>query len=1025
MGCIQRDDTTMENPQNTSSAPGDGKLKNDTNGNSQHGTAQYITQSVQDHVNSNSRNTSTTNCDNSENNGTEKISMNSKNSHVMTPLKDQEEWANSLVGRWWEVFWEPSSPGACDSSSNADDDDGKKVSNGVHCTNDENVENKAIGTLIPNSAVPPQNLPSHSISMQGQTQQQQQQHHQQQQQNLPQSCPAMTQKTKLVDVVYKTPRLGLLLARHGDKLVVTSVLNGAPDAHLIKQNDSIMGVNGNPILPFQSNDDYNTAISTLRNTPRPMLVTFVRLVAPPVKQAVVAAAPSVAMSGEGSTALENTAEPPSTANNALVTSAQPHHHNGKPRKISLSSIKSLAKHSHLLLPKGKIEHVEPIPQLGTGWFMHVVARNKPDSSGPRADRYFISPNGQRFRSLRELERYLNSAADDDDIDDIPLSVLAAQPQNQQHTHTKKRPCGKHEKKHAVHNANDGQSEDDDSDDEEDAADWYDAKIMAYNNEMFVVHFLGDDEDVTYTMPLIPSVVRPSARVWAKRSLALISFNENGHDALANNTAGGISTTSTNANAIGLLLKNTTFDTFSTWVNQIGASLPPSTDFPEDTIQQNTNFHQDRWGSENASGFWKIREYKKWIEIQIHLCTRLSPTDDDDEKDESGDDGDDDRSDDAKTDSGDGPGPFANSIYIEHLCDCLRAANEACDWLLKESVAWEIMKNISTNVPIGAFSIEGMGIVSTSVPGPEAQKANSRVSKDTIHRCLVHGAKALHQILLSSDPSKEAANMKHKTSKQGASKKRKQSAKNIHNGTSLYNGMIAGATFEALQAKASSSNDALNMLLTGVLKKSSEQTRRSLIHTTITQFLSIIYENLWKPAMDWIERANDIECGASERSYSFEDVESHKVAADNMGHLRLIDLSFWTTKLEAKLNRARFFEMEAWSAIQACTLATQLDASSIVASADSQNDACLVALCRLKNEAASSVVGNSMRNLNPLGRRAISPTGIPIPSSLTRTVIDDAIVIRTWVLDFIRAKTVRERASFLEVSIRIIYMRYVY
>jgi hypothetical protein len=53
----------------------------------------------------------------------------------------------------------------------------------------------------------------------------------------------------------------------------------------------------------------------------------------------------------------------------------------------------------------------------------------------------------------------------------------------------------------------------------------------------------------------------------------------------------------------------------------------------------------------------------------------------------------------------------------------------------------------------------------------------------------------------------------------------------------------------------------------------------------------------------------------------------------------------------------------------------------------------------------------------LGRRTIDySTGLTLPSSLNRGVINDAIAVRRWVLDFNRAKTVRERAGFVQVNL---------
>ena len=123
------------------------------------------------------------------------------------------------------------------------------------------------------------------------------------------------------------------------------------------------------------------------------------------------------------------------------------------------------------------------------------------------------------------------------------------------------------------------------------------------------------------------------------------------------------------------------------------------------------------------------------------------------------------------------------------------------------------------------------------------------------------------------------------------------------------------------------------------------------------------------------------------------------------------------KLEAKLSRAQFFEMEAWSGITVCTQLTIVNTTGIasydsVGSSSSADDPCLVALNRLKSEASV----HPMKNINALGKQVVSSSGVAAPSSLTRAVIDNAITIRLWVLDLMHAKLARERSAFLEVSL---------
>jgi hypothetical protein len=156
--------------------------------------------------------------------------------------------------------------------------------------------------------------------------------------------------------------------------------------------------------------------------------------------------------------------------------------------------------------------------------------------------------------------------------------------------------------------------------------------------------------------------------------------------------------------------------------------------------------------------------------------------------------------------------------------------------------------------------------------------------------------------------------------------------------------------------------------------------------------------VWKPILGWIKTAGDMLEGRSQSKYSIGDMESHISVAESSQALHLIDVSSWTVKLEAKLSRVQFFEMETWSAIK--------ESVNVVGS----NDSCYAALQRLKRE---SVV-LPIKNINPLGKTIVTPDGI-LPSPLTRSVIDDAITIRLWVLDLMQAKLLRERSSFIEVS----------
>jgi len=75
------------------------------------------------------------------------------------------------------------------------------------------------------------------------------------------------------------------------------------------------------------------------------------------------------------------------------------------------------------LPDDQMELEAGLPSLGAGWTVHLVARKTADNAasatnggskspggGRRVDKYFYSPDGQKFRSVVEVQRFLNGGA---------------------------------------------------------------------------------------------------------------------------------------------------------------------------------------------------------------------------------------------------------------------------------------------------------------------------------------------------------------------------------------------------------------------------------------------------------------------------------------------------------------------------------------------------------------------------------------------------------------------------------------
>jgi hypothetical protein len=795
-------------------------------------------------------------------------------------LQQQEEWANCLVGRWWEVYWDPDGKDENNSQQQM-----KQPAKLAASTHSEPVATEAMSPV--ESA--PQSLESH---------------------------PSIQE----LNVLYTGTRLGLsLLQIHIpntaatdpsmlDKInqyrmirnqtapysyvAIKALLPDAANSHLLQVGDIITGINGNSFYTpeFQQaghgGDFFNRVVSQLRDAKRPMIVNFERVVQPNEK-----------------------------VNEADATSV--------PLKNNLPANYRKPSDKDLEYP------AELATEFPSGWTLRRIPRSS--TNNRTSDIYYFSPQENfKFRSRPEVSRFLdylqqtngneaaaislfrdqaNLKSQTTDIDDVPLDILQQ---------SKKRP-----------------HESDDSEEEEecDAVDWYDAKILFYNNGEFVVYFLGDDEGVTYTMPLTQDVVRPSVRLWATRTRALLGCN----------------------------LDLSQDDEYESWAEKFTSLLPPSTELPGDIDAFEVSYGQESDRNEGVKQ--KAHLYKRMIALQLNLSRRISPTNDEmDEVDEE--------------EQSNGPGPFINAVEVNALCRYLNEAQKACEWLLSEDIAWSILKFLTS-----ADSLKGNN--------------GTMLTKEAILSFLVNGARVINS-LLRADPS-----LVRKTT--GRKKCRLDAIDSI----------TVDGSFDLMLQSALLSDTTIDTVMANITTQYLERNSTKCIDSAVRSLVNQAYDGLWKPILGWIKTADDMLEGRSQNKYSIGDMESHISVAESSQALHLIDVSSWTVKLEAKLSRVQFFEMETWSAIKACI---QLNVSrESIASTESvnvagSNDSCYAALQRLKRE---SVV-LPIKNINPLGKTIVTPDGI-LPSPLTRSVIDDAITIRLWVIDLMQAKLLRERSSFIEVS----------
>ena len=64
------------------------------------------------------------------------------------------------------------------------------------------------------------------------------------------------------------------------------------------------------------------------------------------------------------------------------------------------------------LPDGAVECKYPCDEIGEGWTQQVVARKS--SAGKASDRYYYNPEGKKFRSMAEVNRFLNAEAGEEE-----------------------------------------------------------------------------------------------------------------------------------------------------------------------------------------------------------------------------------------------------------------------------------------------------------------------------------------------------------------------------------------------------------------------------------------------------------------------------------------------------------------------------------------------------------------------------------------------------------------------------------
>jgi hypothetical protein len=227
-------------------------------------------------------------------------------------------------------------------------------------------------------------------------------------------------------------------------------------------------------------------------------------------------------------------------------------------------------------------------------------------------------------------------------------------------------------------------------DDELIADWYAGKVtratIAGSRITYWVKFVGE-EDKELPMHLTPSLVRPCARAWIRRSRALLPRPKNYHRRCSSSdmSAGSAQANPYIIDDIGdsmplskLIQKSkhdvtsVPWDSVEDWLSQ----LPPDTSTNEDLqeLQQlkdrlllqefpalDHDTHENSIGS--IQDFNHIRQLMVFIQSQIWLRSKLacSPEDDTDSDDDDDED------------------PEPSEIYLDYLVHRLHQLREACVW----------------------------------------------------------------------------------------------------------------------------------------------------------------------------------------------------------------------------------------------------------------------------------------------------------------------------------------------------------
>lgn len=521
----------------------------------------------------------------------------------------------------------------------------------------------------------------------------------------------------------------------------------------------------------------------------------------------------------------------------------------------------------------------------------------------------------------------------------------------------------------------------------DDSDWYEARVAGRRGTVFRVLFHGDE--TVYMMPLRPSLVRPSVRTWIRKSVHLLQQS----DETVQDTR-----TLQDRDGIAQVEESVRREFPVMMADTCSGSNSVSTGENGNTLKHQMEVLQAQHVA-NCLLLEKVR-------VQLFLRTTLGPlndeTDDGDEEtcDNSASGGEEEEDDDYDDQSDSDDDPYEpTEEYLDYLIHCLKKVEQACVWHYR---CWELF------------------IVLFGTQDSNAPPADRQTLVDNCNE----GRLVLASLGNTTNVSKSAAasfdneqKRKRQLNDEGKPVDKRRRCR-----------LDASLQVPVSNQKGNCDDHLLQhtFLTSFVQKVSSADNRLVTQHCGI--MLCSLSELVVSPYMKWERRVqfalgerdtqsngdgetttapdesdfsskgNDQRSPKETQYVSVDELQALVASAKTSSFLQRFPTIEYVRRLNLKIERTFEFEKKAWFLV-----GTVLDDSNELLK--STKDPIAQGLLLLWQEATTkdSLVGN----VHPIGQKS---------SSMSRGVLENAMVYREWYLDLVHAETLRERVSFIDTLV---------